>query len=172
MLDLLLINNSSDSLIIPGTLPSPNRMLRRTTVCAFYRGHTSVTPPKHIDKPGIWGPLGGPPKDTLARRTHFYRMVLMNKIGRITKPFRTNKARWVWRKLQLRVWKTAVFTCAFIIFIMTGNLWFTFVYHATALGPSTPVLERKVREHRVSKQILQMVRENERDVAAEVSLTK
>ena len=32
------------------------------------------------------------------------------------------------------------------------------------MGPSTPVLERKVREHRVSKQIMQMVREREREL--------
>lgn len=145
-------------------------MLRRSQVSRFYRGHTSATQPKHIDKPGVWGPLAGPPKDTLARRTYFYRLVLFNKIGKLTKPFRTNKARWIWRKTQLRVWKFTVFVCASISFILIGNLWFTFVYHATAVGPTTPVLERKVREHRVSKQILQMVREKERDVATEVAL--
>eukprot|EP00758_Cryptobia_borreli_P017789 Tbor_TRINITY_DN6223_c0_g2::TRINITY_DN6223_c0_g2_i1::g.1851::m.1851 len=145
-------------------------MLRRTAPLGFYRGHTSQTQQKFIDKPGLWGPLGGPPKDTLARRMYFYRILLFNKIGRITRPFRTNQARWVWRKIQLRVWKTSVFTIAFIIMILIGNLWCIFVYHAYAVGPTTPVLERKVREHRVSKQILGMVREKEKDISQEIAL--
>lgn len=125
------------------------------------------TAPKHSDRPGMWGPSTGPNKDTLQRRTLFYRMVAMSKIGRLTKPFRTEKARWAWRKVQLHTWKASVLTIIFVALMLFGNAWLSFVYHAYAVGATTPVLERKVREHRVSKQILQMVRERERDVTRE-----
>ena len=120
----------------------------------------------------MWGPGAGPVKDTLARRTMFYRMLVMNKIGRLTKPFRTNRVRWIWRKTQLQVWKTCVMTMVFICLILFGNIWLSFVYHAYTVGPTTPVLERKVREHRVSKQIMQMVRERERDMTPEEEIEK
>lgn len=142
-------------------------MFRRSSARLLGRGHVAPTPAKYSDRPGMWGPGAGPVKDTLARRTTFYRMVLFNKIGRLTKPFRTNRARWIWRKTQLQVWKTLVMTMVFVCVILFGNAWLTFVYHAYTVGPSTPVLERKVREHRVSKQIMQMVREKERDVTQE-----
>lgn len=102
----------------------------------------------------------------------FYRMLMMNKIGRLTQPFRTPRARWVWRKTQLTVWKTFVLSMVFICAILFGNIWLSFVYHAYTVGPTTPVLERKVREHRVSKQIMQMVRERERDVVQEEEVNK
>lgn len=147
-------------------------MLRITRSRFLARGHLTPTPPKQADRPGMWGPGAGPHKDTLARRTLFYRMVLMNKIGRITKPFRTPRARWIWRKTQLHVWKASVMTMVFISLLLFGNAWISFVYHAYAVGPTTPVLERKVREHRVSKQIMQMVREREREVETETELAQ
>lgn len=61
-------------------------------------------------------------------------------------------------------------TVVFFALLLFGNAWFSFVYHAYAVGATTPVLERKVREHRVSKQILQMVREQERTVSKEFEL--
>lgn len=145
-------------------------MLRVTRLRLLNRGHLAVTRPKNSDRPGMWGPSTGPNKDTLQRRTLFYRMVLMSKIGRLTKPFRTPRARWVWRKIQLHVWKSCVMTVIFVALLLFGNAWLSFVYHAYAVGATTPVLERKVREHRVSKQILQMVRERERDVTTEFEL--
>lgn len=141
--------------------------MRVSRISRLQRGHIEPTPPKFVDKPGIWGPTGGPVKDTLSRRTLFYRMVLMNKIGRLTKPFRTPKVQWAWRKLQLRAWKTSVFVILFMCLLCVINLWVSFVYHAYAIGPTTPVIERKIREHRVSKQVLQMVRERERDITQE-----
>ncbi|CAD2222217.1 hypothetical protein AGDE_01471 [Angomonas deanei] len=139
-------------------------MLRRTNVSRLGRGHLAPTPSKYSDRPGMWGPGAGPVKDTLARRTLFYRMLAMNKIGRLTKPFRTNRVRWIWRKTQLQLWKTFVLSMVFICIVLFANVWLSFVYHAYSVGPSTPVLERKVREHRVSKQIMQMVREQELEV--------
>lgn len=119
----------------------------------------------------MWGPGAGPVKDTLARRTLFYRMLALNKIGSLTKPFRSNRARWIWRKTQLHVWKTFVMTMVFFCLVLSGNIWLSFVYHAYTVGASTPVLERKVREHRVSKQIMQMVREQERDIVQAEDIT-
>ncbi|EPY29110.1 hypothetical protein STCU_02749 [Strigomonas culicis] len=145
-------------------------MLRRTFCTRMNRGHLTPTPSKYSDRPGMWGPGAGPVKDTLARRTLFYRMLVMNKIGRLTKPFRTNRARWVWRKTQLQLWKTFVMSMVFICVVLFGNIWLSFVYHAYSVGPTTPVLERKVREHRVSKQIMQMVRERERGMSQEEDL--
>ncbi|KAL7701198.1 hypothetical protein N2W54_002657 [Lotmaria passim] len=147
-------------------------MLRRSPIARMNRGHLTPTPSKYSDRPGMWGPGAGPVKDTLARRTMFYRMLVMNKIGRLTKPFRTNRVRWIWRKTQLQVWKTCVMTMVFICLILFGNIWLSFVYHAYTVGPTTPVLERKVREHRVSKQIMQMVRERERDMTQEEEIEK
>lgn len=145
-------------------------MFRRNPACRMSRGHLTPTPSKYSDRPGMWGPGAGPVKDTLARRTMFYRMLVINKIGRLTKPLRTNRVRWVWRKTQLQLWKTFVMSMVFICAVMAGNIWLSFVYHAYTVGPSTPVLERKVREHRVSKQIMQMVRERERDITQEQDL--
>lgn len=147
-------------------------MLRRSPLTRMNRGHLTPTPSKYSDRPGMWGPGAGPVKDTLARRTMFYRMLAMNKIGRWTKPLRTNRVRWIWRKTQLQVWKTCVMSMVFICVILFGNIWLSFVYHAYTVGPTTPVLERKVREHRVSKQIMQMVRERERDVTQEEEIEK
>ena len=136
------------------------------------RGHTAITQQKYSDRPGIWGPTGGPPKDTLARRVLFYRMLVFNKIGRLTQPFRTPTARWMWRRFQLQAWKTSVMTLVFVSLLLYGNAWLSFVYHAYAVGPTTPVLERKVREHRVSKQIMQMVREREKDSVMDAELAQ
>ncbi|TPP55336.1 hypothetical protein CGC20_39685 [Leishmania donovani] len=147
-------------------------MLRRCTVPRMNRGHLAPTPSKYSDRPGMWGPGAGPVKDTLARRTMFYRMLVMNKIGFWTKPFRTNRARWIWRKTQMQLWKTMVMSMVFICVILFCNIWLSFVYHAYTVGPTTPVLERKVREHRVSKQIMQMVRERERDITQEEEVEK
>jgi hypothetical protein len=140
----------------------------RTSIARFssfgFQQHTVITKPKYTDKPGYWSRDGGPAKDTLARRFDFYRLLILHKIGRVTAPFRTKRAVFIWRTLQARVWKTTVLTIVFISMLVTGNLWLGMCYHAYTIGPSTPVLERKVREHRVSKQILQMVRERERDL--------
>ena len=146
-------------------------MMRATRMTRFasygYGGHTRPTTPKYIDKPGIWGVAGGPAKDTLARRVDFYRLLLMTKIGRATAPFKTKRVVWFWRKLTVRVWKTTVLTIVLICMLMIGNIWIMMVFHAYQIGPSTPVLERKVREHRVSKQIMQMVRERERELSGQ-----
>jgi hypothetical protein len=141
-------------------------MLRRTRVArvGFGRNHTAPTFPKYIDKPGVWGPAGGPHKDTLARRWEHSRLSISRKIGTLTQPFRTKKAVWLWRRLQARVWKTTVLCIMLFSVLMIGNIWIMMVYHAYNIGPSTPVLERKVREHRVSKQIVQMVREREQEL--------
>lgn len=139
-------------------------MLRRTFGLRVTGRHTLPTMPKHIDKPGLWGAKGGPPKDTLARRWEFYRNVAMHKIGTLTAPFKTDRVRWGWRKLQVRVWKGTVLVIVGLSILMVGNMVAMMAYQAYTVGPSTPVLERKVREHRVSKQIIQMVRERERDV--------
>ncbi|RNC37461.1 hypothetical protein TcCL_NonESM13371, partial [Trypanosoma cruzi] len=88
----------------------------------------------------------------------------------LTKPFRTNRVRWIWRKTQLQLWKTFVMSMVFMCLLLFGNIWLSFVYHAYTVGPTTPVLERKVREHRVSKQILQMVREREKEMVKEEEL--
>ena len=144
-------------------------MLRRTRCTRMsnfgFGGHTTPTRPKYIDKPGYWSVSGGPSKDTLARRIDFYRLLLMHKIGKLTAPFKTKRVVWAWRKLTVRLWKASVLTLVFICMLLIGNIWIMMVYHAYQLGPSTPVLERKVREHRVSKQIMQMVRERERELA-------
>ncbi|RNF09844.1 hypothetical protein TraAM80_01869 [Trypanosoma rangeli] len=145
-------------------------MLRRCQRRCMNRGHLMPTPSKYSDRPGMWGPGAGPPKDTLARRSIFFRMLVMNKIGRLTKPLRTNRVRWIWRKTQLQLWKTFVMSMVFMCVILFGNIWLSFVYHAYTVGPTTPVLERKVREHRVSKQILQMVREREKEMVREEEL--
>lgn len=142
-------------------------MLRRTAPRRFYRGHTAPTVPKHVDKPGIWGPNAGPMKDTLARRVYFYRIALLVQIGKLTKPLRTPNMVWMWRRTQTRVWKVTVFTLFGISVIMLGNIWVMFSFYATSVGPSSPALERKVREHRLSKQIMQMVREREREIAVD-----
>jgi hypothetical protein len=144
-------------------------MLRRTQTYRLsnygFGGHTTQTRPKYIDKPGYWSVSGGPAKDTLARRIDFYRLTLMHKIGKMTAPFKTKRVVWAWRKLTVRVWKATVLSLVFFALLLIGNIWIMMVYHAYQLGPSTPVLERKVREHRVSKQITQMVRERERELA-------
>ncbi|ESL11548.1 hypothetical protein TRSC58_00698 [Trypanosoma rangeli SC58] len=145
-------------------------MLRRCQRRFMNRGHLMPTPSKYSDRPGMWGPGAGPPKDTLARRSMFFRMLVMNKIGRLTRPLRTNRVRWIWRKTQLQLWKTFVMSMVFMCVILFGNIWLSFVYHAYTVGPTTPVLERKVREHRVSKQILQMVREREKEMVREEEL--
>jgi hypothetical protein len=129
--------------------------------------HTKPSPPKQIDKPGMWGPQGGPPKDTLARRWEFYKVVAMHKVGKATRPFRTKQAIWAWRKFTTRVWKGTVGCLIVICGLLLSNMWLSMVYHSYSIGPSTPVLERKVKEHRISKQILQMVREREREIVAE-----
>ncbi len=139
-------------------------MLRRSSAKLVTGRHTTPTQPKYVDKPGLWGARGGPPKDTLARRWEFYRLVVMHKIGNITAPLRTDRVKWAWRRLQVRVWKGTVLTIVVISMLMLGNMIMIMAYQAYAVGPATPVLERKVKEHRVSKQIVQMVRERERDM--------
>ena len=129
--------------------------------------HTLPTPAKHLDKPGFWGPTGGPAKDTLARRVYFGRLRLLAEIGKLTKPFRTKKSIWMWRRFQTRVWKTTVAVLALSVLIMLGNVWILMLCYMQDTRPSSPALERKVREHRLSKQIMQMVRERERDLANE-----
>jgi hypothetical protein len=78
----------------------------------------------------------------------------------------------MWRRFQLQAWKTSVMTLVFVSLLLYGNAWLSFVYHAYAVGPTTPVLERKVREHRVSKQIMQMVREREKDSVMDAELAQ
>jgi hypothetical protein len=140
-------------------------MLRRTPCLAIMRGHLAPTQPKHTDRPGVWGAQGGDPrKDTLAKRWEFAKFISMNKMGKLTKPFRTKKAVWYFRIAQARAWKSFVFAIAGFIVLLIGNIWCLLLYQAYSVGASTPVLERKVREHRISKQILGMVREREKDL--------
>lgn len=142
-------------------------MLRRTQGLRVTGRHTAPTPPKYADLPGIWGPRGGPPKDTAARRFDFYRLVLMHKIGKLTAPFKTERVKWMWRKLQMRLWKGSVLVIVSLSALLIGNMIIIMLYQAYSVGPSTPVLERKAREHRVSKQIVQMVRQTEKDLTQE-----
>lgn len=141
-------------------------MLRKTQSKFLARGHLAPTKPKYSDRPGVWGATGGQAKDTLARRWEFYKFVSMHKIGQVTKPLRTKKAVWMWRRFQARLWKTTVFTLMGISLLLLGNIWCLLAYHAYSVGPTTPVLERKVREHRVSKQIMGMVREREKELVS------
>ena len=128
------------------------------------RGHLTPTRPKYTDRPGVWGPQSQKEGDTLARRWEFYRFVLSQKFGKLTAPFRSKKAVWTFRVWQTRVWKTTTLCLIAFSFLLMGNIWCLLLYHAYSVGASTPVLERKVREHRISKQILGMVREREKDL--------
>ena len=143
-------------------------MLRRSAVAK--NRHTIVTQPKYADKPGLWGPTAGPYKDTLARRTEFYRKVFFNKVGKLTKPFRSQTAVWIYRRCSFHMFRALVMSMVFLSAAMMLQLWIMVTYHAYAVGTSTPVLERKVREHRVSKQVLQMVRVRERELSQEAEL--
>jgi hypothetical protein len=144
-------------------------MLRGTRFARMSRygfgSHTVPTQPKYLDKPGLWSVSGGPPKDTLARRVDFYRLLFLHKIGRMTAPFKTKRVVWAYRKFTTRLWKGTVLTLVAFILLLSGNIWVLMVFHAYQMGPSTPVMERKVREHRVSKQILEMVRGRETELA-------
>jgi hypothetical protein len=143
-------------------------MLRRSA--GRGQRHTVITRPKFSDKPGMWGTHGGPPKDTLARRTEFYRKVFFNRVGKLTKPFRTPTVKWIWRRFTWNLFRASVAVMMFTCAAMILQIWIMVTYHAYAVGKSTPVLERKVREHRVSKQVLQMVRTRERDITQQAEM--
>jgi hypothetical protein len=161
---------ASSLLALFDSTPSPllrKEMLRRTQPTRLLVPHTKPTQPKHMDKPGVWGPAAGPDKDTLGKRMYFYRIKTLMRIGQLVSPFKTKKAVWLWRRTQTRVWKVSVFILVCSALVAMGNLWVLMMFYSTNVGPSTPTLERKVREHRLSKQILQMVRERERDLVTE-----
>ena len=126
------------------------------------------TPPKHSDLPGVWGPAAGPQGDTLARRYEFGKYLVLHKVGQLTAPFKTRKVVWVWRRFQARVFKVSAFLLVSAAVFIAGNVWILLVSHGSVVGSATPVLERKVREHRVSKQIITMVREREKELTVEL----
>ena len=143
-----------------------------TPVLLIAGNHLKPTAPKYSDKPGMWGPNSGPQKDTLSRRWEFLKFVSMKKIGQLTEPFKTKESRWRFKVFQARLWKgTVIFLVSFSMILM-GNVWCLLAYHAYSVGPSTPVLERKVKEHRISKQIMSMVREHERELTVEKELAE
>jgi hypothetical protein len=139
-------------------------MLRRTSVAGFGGNHLKPTLPKYSDKPGMWGPSAGPQKDTLARRWEFYKLVTMKKVGQIMAPIKTKDNVWRFRVFQARLWKGTVMFLVALSALLLGNVWCLLAYHAYSVGPTTPVLERKVKEHRISKQIMGMVREREMEL--------
>ena len=127
--------------------------------------HTAPTPPKHLDKPGLWSATQGPYKDTAGRRARHLHIKVMGNIGKLTKPFRTVKTKIMWRKFTNRVFKSTVGILVFLTLCVWVVTMVTVVFYAQAkAGPSTPQLERKAREHRLSRQIIQMVREREREI--------
>ena len=144
-------------------------MLRRTSRVKY--GFISARPggntAKHSDAPGLWGPDGGPAQDTLARRFEFGKKVLSFKIGKLTAPFKTQRSLWIFRRVQARLFKLCVMIMFASGMFLLGNVWMLVISHAMVVGSSTSVLERKVREHRVSKQIIGMVRERERELEIE-----
>ena len=119
----------------------------------------------------MWGPSAGPAQDTLARRYEFGKFVVMHKIGELTAPLKTKKVVWAWRRLQARSFKLSAYVLVASAVFIAGNVWVLLISHASVVGSSTPVLERKVREHRVSKQIITMVREREKELTQELELS-
>lgn len=139
-----------------------------------YRGmsaHTAPSQPKYLDKPGMWNNNVGPQKDTVQARMAYARIKTSQSIGMLTKPFRTPKAKIVWRKFTNRVFKSTVFSLVFLTAAIIIMIIVTVVFYANSKnGPSTPTMERKAREHRLSRQIIQMVREREREIHTEHEL--
>jgi hypothetical protein len=134
--------------------------------------HTITTVPKYTNKPGVFGTHGGPRVDTLARRIEFNRRLFFHRIGKLTKPFKTPTVTWMWRRLTWNLFRAGVAVLLFIIAAMALQIWLMVTYHALAVGQTTPVLERKVREHRVSKQVLQMVRTREREITDDAETSR
>ena len=139
-------------------------MLRRAA--PLLNRHTAVIPnyAKLTNRPGKWGAMGGPPADTFARRVEFYRLITLSRLGKLMQPFKTPRGIWLYRKAQARLFRMAVGCLAFLALFQGGTMWVLLAYNAYAVAPSTPVLQRKAREHRVSKQILTMVRERESEI--------
>lgn len=142
----------------------------RATPALLVGNHLKPTYPKHSDKPGMWSATAGPQKDTLARRVNFYKWVSMAKIGKFTAKFKTKENVWRFRVFQARLWKGTVICIVALSAVLMGNIWCLLAYHAYSVGPTTPVLERKVKEHRISKQIMGMVREREKELTREKEL--
>jgi hypothetical protein len=149
---------------------SPTLRVSATPVLLFGQNHLKPSAPKYSDKPGMWGPNSGPNKDTLSRRWEFGKFVSMKKIGQLTAPLKSKENVWRFRVFQARLWKGTVIFLVSLSVILMGNVWCLLAYHAYSVGPSTPVLERKVKEHRISKQIMSMVREHERELTVEKEL--
>jgi len=142
-------------------------MLRRSLVPL--QRHTAVAPhfSKMTNRPGKWGTQGGPPADTFSRRLEFFRIITLNRIGKMMQPFKSPRAIWFYRKAQARLWKTAVGVLIASALFVGGNMWMMLAYNAYSVPVATPVLQRKAREHRVSKQIVTMVRERETELYEE-----
>lgn len=147
-------------------------MLRRSSARLIAGRHSLPTAPKYSDKPGMWGPDAGPMKDTLSRRARFWKIISMKRLGQFTGMFKTKENVWRYRVFQARLWKGSVFFLMGFSLLMMGNIWCMLAYHAYSVGPSTPILERKVKEHKISKQIMGMVREREMEINRELEETK
>ena len=136
--------------------------------CLKLHRHTVASIPAYHKMsriPGKWHPREGPPGDTLARRIYFYHRVLMARIGNLTAVVKTPRSRYLFRKMQARLFKFTSLTLALFCVFTFGCLWMIVAYNAFAAGPPTAILQKKTREHRVSKQIMTMVREREADLA-------
>jgi hypothetical protein len=151
---------------------SSTQRMSASPVLLFSNNHLKPSAPKYSDKPGMWGPNAGPNKDTLARRWEFGKFVSMKKIGELTAPFKSKENVWRFKVFQARLWKGTVIFLVSLSVILMGNVWCLLAYHAYSVGPSTPVLERKVKEHRISKQIMSMVREHEHELTIEKELAE
>lgn len=142
----------------------------RASPVLLFGNHLKPSVPKYSDKPGMWGPNAGPVKDTAARRWEWYKTVAMKKIGKLTAPLKTRENVWRFRVFQARLWKGIVIFLVSLSVLLLGNVWCLLAYHAYSVGPTTPVLERKVKEHRISKQIMGMVREQEKHLSLQKEL--
>ena len=142
---------------------TPSRLLRRR--------HTFPVP--YFDKmtrmPGRWGSLQGPPRDSLGLRIAIVQDRVLSGLGKLTKPFRTPRMVYIYRKLQARVFTMVVGTLMILIVLQIFTFFILMLYSAYSVSPSTPILQRKAHEHRVAKQIMTMVRKREAEIVEEIS---
>ena len=143
-------------------------MLRLSTVRRV--GHTSPTPAKYSQLPGMWGVEAGPQQDSLSRRLFFYRKVFFRRIGQLTAPFKTPRVKYIYRRTRFHLFRTSILTMATVGIALFLHVIISMMYHQYTVGTTSRNLERKIREHRVSKQVLQMVREREREIVHELDV--
>ena len=133
--------------------------------------HTAGVP--YFDKmtrtPGRWGAHEGPPRDSLGLRMRYVRERILTSVGKLTKPFRTPRAVYLYRKIQTRIFTAFIATLVIFIALQVISFFVLMLYSAYSVSPSTPILQRKAHEHRVGKQIMTMVRKRELEIAQELS---